>query len=429
MSAGPRLQYTDGSDDSEQASSQHNYYMPHSESSSRELPALPGTAARNGASPRGRIQSAPQQPYGEQIPLQSLSPQHSSQCHPPVHPPGDARYHRSEDADAAFQDHFPREDFEGNAVQYFRVAPSGQLLEEGPGAGAGEGEVEEEEALSTVNTYSLSSPEEDRSTLNTYSLSPHESRAAQPGTAAPTGDPEAASRDRSESLTPTAYSGVVAPQRSRSDSYPPASYGEVILPMRITPEMVALFMQQRLVESAQAQQQWDLPQAGGASPPGLQSPSSSSLVSSTHSSTTPKLQRQQQQQQQPRPGYRQQLSQPANVVFLGRGAESPVQQTGQAHPPAALQRPQQLSLAVSLSPEGQPASAEPLWYPPSVGQSLQTGVYAQLHQLQRPRTAPQFAGLTDMPQTDLSTPYAELAQVRWLRACLLNTFLIYWANC
>ena len=352
--------------------------------------------------------------------MQSLSPQHGSQCHPPAQPPGDARYHHSKDADAAFQDHFPQKDFEGNAIQYFRVAPSGQLQEEGPGAGAGQREVEEEEALSAVNTYSLSSPEEDRSTLNTYSLSPQVSRAAQPGTAAPTGDPAASSRDRSESLTPTAYSGVVAPRRSRSESFPMASYGEVILPMRITPEMVAQFMQQRLAESAQAQQQWDFPQAGGASPPGLQSPSSSSLVSSTHSPTTPRHQR---QQQQPHPVYRQQLSQPANVLFLGRGAESPVQQSGQANPPDALQRPQQLSLTASASPDGQPASAEPLWYPPSAGQSLKTGVYAPLHQLQRPRTAPQFAGLPDMPQTDLSTPYAELAQVRWLRACLLNPFL------
>lgn len=345
------------------------------------------------ASPRGLRSAAQQQQYGEEIPLQALNAQQSSPSNPPSQPPGNAHYLAENDPSCL--DNYPREDAEGNAIQYFRMAPSGQLQEE----------LEEEEALSTVDTYTLSSPEDDRSTLNTYSLSPQTSRAAQHGAV-----PEDIPRDSAESLSPTAYSGVTTPRRNRSESFPPTSYGEVIPPMRITPDMVQMFMQQ-LAESTQL---GGYPTAGGMNPV-LQSPSASSVASSSSSLAAPMSQR---LQQQAHPGYRQQLSHPANALCPSseRVLESPGQ-TRHVH-----SQPAQLSLVPSAAqspPESHPASVNHR-YAPGAGQSMQTGVYAALPQPQRHWTAPQFTGPTDLPQTDLSSPYAELAQVNLIQDVALH---------
>ncbi|KAK7102049.1 uncharacterized protein [Littorina saxatilis] len=386
MSAAPRLERDQASNDSN--TTQHDYYMAHSLSSHRELPDVPGGRGENSGvnSPTRALRSLQSMPAGshgnnnhqhrggEDIALQSLRRQFNND--PSSLHGGDLKYLNPTEFDSS---RFTEGNGNNGNVQYFHMAPSGRLQEE-------QGEDEDEEEPSDLNTYSLSPHEDDRSTLNAYPMSPQMTRAA--AAAAFNGYParqslEGPPRERSESLTPVSYSGVI-PQRQRSESanFPPNMYNGVIPPLHITSEMRDMLLHQLLADKGIVTEQSYNSNAGSS----LQSPSSSSV-----GSTSPTYRQQQRQnscyRQQPHPA--------------------------SAHYPSTSQPMSSPALSRSSYPQHSYDDRHTLYggYPSSTqgghAQSMQTGIYAPFSQLPDYSMGPQVASL---PQTNLSTPYAQLAQ-------------------
>ncbi|XP_076447686.1 uncharacterized protein LOC143284661 [Babylonia areolata] len=366
------------------ASSHHSYYMTHSMSSHRELPPPPtstGGGVQSSTRSLRSFQSCPdgsQQERMENIPMQDLSPGSY-----PFQQQGDPRYLHSTETDQSMVGSHPSQ---GDDIQYFRMTPSGEL------------EEQDEENTEVLRTYSLSPPEEDRSTLDTYSLSPQTSRAApqyqaspsrqSPGTpqyqASPSRQsPGTPQRERSESLSPTQYTGDV-PSQDRSLT-PNNNFPGFIQPLRITPDMRDMILRQILLESMSPAQH----EMGYR--PGSAEAYPSSFASSANSAASPGP------RQPNNVDYRPQRSHPASAHYPSSdGPASVAASPGHSYPRTGSG--QQMNLTPASSPEGQSA------------QTLHTGVYAPVVQLPQFSGDSQLSRVPDLPQTDLSSPYAQLAQ-------------------
>ena len=321
---------------------------------------------------------------------------------------------------------YPQSSADDSSIQYFRMTPSGQLEEREE-----EGEDVEEDTV-TLKTYSLSSREEERPALNTYSLSPQMPRAPQQHPTPGQGPPV---HERSESLPPPQDSAASPPL----DWYP---HTDFVPPLRITPEMREMLLQQLLIESALAQQGYAATPDGAVHFP--QNSSLSSVGSSSQSFAPSRPPRNLQ-------GYRQQMSYPTSSSHSSSTDtfDQPAKPR-HSYPQAAGD---QARLTPPIGADARPASTGFVQGGPS--QSMQTGIYAPISRLpqysaaQVFETPPPLAGqvsglphvpagqvseqpqvptaqvsglpqytavqqaapLPGLPQTSLSSPYAQLAQV------------------
>ncbi|KAL8604320.1 hypothetical protein ACOMHN_028083 [Nucella lapillus] len=371
MSAMPRLQQEDVSNGSDRASAPHKYYMTHSLSSQRELPALPGGGAQSSSRSFRSFQSCPaeSQERMEDIPMTDLSPGFAPSHASAPQQQADSPYLHASESDLSLNGEIPLPQDEGS-IQYFRMTPSGQLEEE-----------EEKGHSDMLNAYSLSPPEdEDRSTLDTYSLTPQLTRAAYQQHGSPSvHSREIPPRERSDSSPPTQYAGTV-PAQERSDT--PNAFPGFIRPLRVTPEMRDMILQQILLDTIQSAQR------GGEGYHGMHpGPGPASVASSANSAASPG-------RHPPDSGnYPPQRSHPGSYPSSEVSAAAPPR-------PSVPWNGQALSHAPAAAPVGGPSA-----------QSVQTGVYTPFLQLPQYSLEAQPTPLPGLPQTVLaSSPYAQLAQ-------------------